>query len=65
MFNNARFISSIASKQTDRYLAMLDFYLSFCEEFPESEHRKQVDRWAENARDYLDRNANNETTEEF
>ena len=57
--------NSIAAKQTDRYLAMLDSYLSFCEEFPESEHRKQVDRWAENARDYLDRNANNETTEEF
>ena len=57
--------NSIASKQTDRYLAMLDSYLSFCEEFPESEHRKQVDRWAENARDYLDRNANNETTEEL
>lgn len=57
--------NSIAAKQTDRYLAMLDSYLSFCEEFPESEHRKQVDRWAENARDYLDRNANNETTEEL
>ena len=48
--------NSIAAKQTDRYLAMLDSYLSFCEEFPESEHRKQVDRWAKHAQDYLDRN---------
>ncbi|MDO4759024.1 MAG: outer membrane protein assembly factor BamD [Rikenellaceae bacterium] len=48
--------NSIASKQTDRYLTMLDSYLSFCEEFPESKHRKTVDRHAEKARDYLDRN---------
>ena len=57
--------NSIASKQTDRYLAMLDSYLSFCEEFPESKHRKQVDRWAANARDYLARNAENENVEEL
>ena len=47
--------NSVASKQTDRYLSMLDSYLSFCEEFPESKHRKQVDKWAENARKYLAR----------
>ncbi|MBR5820940.1 MAG: outer membrane protein assembly factor BamD [Alistipes sp.] len=57
--------NSIASKQTDRYLAMLDSYLSFCEEYPESKHRKQVDRWAANARDYLARNAENENVEEL
>lgn len=56
--------NSIDSKQTDRYLAMLDSYLSFCEEFPESEHRKQVDKWAENARDFLARNGEGQTTEE-
>ncbi len=48
--------NSVASKQTDRYLAMLDSSLSFCEEFPESKHRKAVDRMAASARDYLDRN---------
>lgn len=48
--------NSIADKQTDRYLSMLDSYLSFCEEFPDSKHRKTVDRHAEKARDYLDRN---------
>lgn len=52
--------NSIASKQTDRYLAMLDASLSFCEEFPESKHRKEVDRMAAAARDYLDRNKQTE-----
>ena len=52
-----RFASnSIASKQTDRYLAMLDSYLSFKEEYPESKHIKDLDRMAKHARDYLDRN---------
>ncbi len=48
--------NSIASKQTDRYLDMLDSYLSFKEEFPNSSHIKELDRMAEHARDYLDRN---------
>ncbi len=52
-----RFASnSIADKQTDRYLAMLDSYLSFKEEFPESSHIRELDRMAQHARDYLDRN---------
>ena len=43
-----RFASnSVAEKQTD---------LSFKEEFPESKHIKEVDRMAQHARDYLDRN---------
>lgn len=52
-----RFASnSVAAKQTDRYLAMLDSYLSFKEEFPQSAHIKELDRMAAHARDYLDRN---------
>jgi len=43
---------------------MLDSYLSFHEEFPESEHTKVVDRMAEKARDYLARNKQNDATEE-
>ncbi len=39
--------NSIASKQTDRYLSMLDSYLSFKEEFPESTHIRRLDRLAE------------------
>lgn len=48
--------NSIASKQTDRYLDMLDSYLSFKEEFPNSSHLKELDRMAKHARDFLDRN---------
>ncbi|HIW65501.1 MAG TPA: outer membrane protein assembly factor BamD [Candidatus Alistipes intestinipullorum] len=49
--------NSIASKQTDRYLDMLDSYLSFKEEYPDSSHIKELDRMAKHARDYLDRNS--------
>ena len=48
--------NSIAEKQTDRYLAMLDSYLSFKEAYPESKHIKEVERMAEHARNYLARN---------
>lgn len=48
--------NSIASKQTDRYLSMLDSYLSFKDEFPESPRLKELDRMAKHAKDYLDRN---------
>ncbi len=48
--------NSIASKQTDRYLSMLDSYYSFVSEFPESTHRKEVDRMADAAKKYLDKN---------
>ncbi len=51
-----RFASnSVSSKQTDRYLSMLDSYLSFKEAYPESPHMKEVERMAQQARDYLDR----------
>ena len=52
--------NSVSDKQTDRYLSMLDSYLSFKEEFPESKHLKEIDRMAQHARDYLDRNGNKE-----
>lgn len=52
--------NSIADKQTDRYLAMLDSYLSFREEFPESKRMKKADKMAAEARDYLDRTKANE-----
>lgn len=48
--------NSVTSKQTDRYLSMLDSYLTFKEEFPESKYVKRLDRLAEEARGYLDRN---------
>ena len=55
--------NSVASKQTDRYLSMLDPYLSFREEFPESKHMKKVEKMAAEARDYLDRTKNEENQE--
>lgn len=52
-----RFASnSIRSKQTDRYLQMLDSSLSFREEYPESAHNKEVERMSKQARDFLARN---------
>ncbi len=48
--------NSVAEKQTDRYLQMLDSYLSFKEEFPESTHTKELERMAKHAHDFLDRN---------
>lgn len=55
--------NSVIEKQTDRYLDMLDSYLSFREEFPESKYLKELDRMAQHARDYLDRN-NKDNNEE-
>lgn len=52
-----RFASnSIASKQTDRYLDMLDSALSFKEAYPESERMKEVERMTQHARAYLESN---------
>jgi len=48
--------NSVEEKQTDRYLSMLDSYLSFKEEFPESKHIKEVEHMATQARDFLDKN---------
>ena len=52
--------NSVASKQTDRYLSMMDSYLSFREVFPESKHMKEVERMAKHARDYLDQHVKEE-----
>lgn len=52
-----RFASnSIASKQTERYLSMIDSYLSFKEAYPESAHIKEVEHMAKQARNHLDKN---------
>ena len=50
----------VTDGSNDRYLSMLDSYLSFKEEFPESKYTKEVDRMAKHARDYLDRNKKDE-----
>ena len=54
--------NSVASKQVDRYLAMLDHYYSFIAEFPESKHTKEMERMAKDARNFLDKNRSTEET---
>ena len=48
--------NSVQDKQADRYLSTLDSYYSFVAEFPESHYLKELDRLAQNAKDFLDRN---------
>ena len=47
--------NSVAEKQADRYLAMLDSYYSFIEEYPESKHNKELDRYFKEAKDFFDK----------
>lgn len=55
--------NSVREHQADRYLSMLDSYYSFIAEFPESTHRKEVDRMAEEARNYQAREGGTDTEE--
>lgn len=48
--------NSVLSKQAGRYLDVLDSYYSFINEFPESKHRKELERYTKEAKDYLDKN---------
>ena len=48
--------NSIEEKQSDRYLDVLDSYYSFINEFPESKHGKELERYIKEAKDYLDKN---------
>ena len=48
--------NSIEEKQGERYLNVLDSYYSFINEFPESKHRKELERYIKEAKDYLDKN---------
>ena len=48
--------NSVVDKQGERYLNVLDSYYSFINEFPESKYRKELERYIEEAKDYLDKN---------
>ena len=48
--------NSVEDKQGERYLNVLDSYYSFINEFPESKHRKELERYTREAKDYLDKN---------
>jgi outer membrane protein assembly factor BamD len=54
--------NSVESKQLDRYLSMLDNYYSYLAEYPESKRLNELERMAENARDYIDKHR--KTTDE-
>lgn len=47
---------SISEKQSERYLNVLDSYYSFINEYPESKHRKELERYIKEAKDFLDKN---------
>ena len=55
--------NSVEHKQADRYLAMLDSYYSFIEEFPESKYAKELNRYFKEAKDFIDKNKSSEQTE--
>ena len=48
--------NSVEEKQSERYLNVLDSYYSFINEFPESKHRKELERYTREAKDFLDKN---------
>ena len=52
--------NSVAEKQADRYLSMLDSYYSFIEEYKESKYSKELARYFKEAKDFIDKNKQNE-----
>ena len=48
--------NSVVEKQADRYMAMLDSYYSFIEEYSDSKYKKELDRYFKEAKDYIDKN---------
>lgn len=48
--------NSVASKQSDRFMTMLDSYYSFIMEYPESKYRQELDQAAEVAKRYIEKN---------
>ncbi len=56
--------NSVASKQADRYLSMMDSYVTFKYEFPESKHLKELDRYAREAKDFRDKHPDSDPEEE-
>lgn len=56
--------NSVASKQADRYLTMMDSYVTFKYEFPESKHLKELDRYAQEAKDFRDKHGDSDPEED-
>jgi outer membrane protein assembly factor BamD len=53
--------NSIVELQKDRYLKMMDYYLNFTAEFPDSKYTKELDRLMQHARDYMAANTTDAT----
>ena len=49
--------NSVAAKQHDRYIDMLDAYYTFVDEFPDSQYRRELDRMSRHAKDFIDKNS--------
>jgi len=54
-------INSIEEKKEERLSSALDEYFSFVDEYPESDYRKEVDKFYDTIADLLDYNAQQET----
>ena len=52
--------NSVETKQIDRYMETLDAYYTFIMEFPESKYRKDVEKVAEAAKRYIEKNKEEE-----
>ncbi len=47
--------NSVSSKESDRYMSLLDSYYTFIAEYPDSEYIKDVEKAADAAKKYLDK----------
>lgn len=56
--------NSVEVLQRDRYLDMMDSYYNFISEFPESKHRREMDRLQASARKYLEEHPTDATVVE-
>lgn len=56
--------NSVESKQSDRFMTMLDSYYSFVMEYPESKYRQELDEAAEVAKRYIEKNKADDATEQ-
>ena len=52
--------NSVEGKQLDRYMTMLDSYYSFIMEYPESKHKQELEKCAEEAKLYIEKNKEEE-----
>jgi outer membrane protein assembly factor BamD len=47
--------NSVPSRMLDRYMAMMDYYYNYISDFPETKHRREVERMHEEAKKYIEK----------